>query len=277
MTSYALASIPGTEVRMLHSEGVNQDYLISVALPFGYAERPDKSYPVIYVLDAHLYFGMVVDMVRAMNFRVPFCNELPDALIVGIGYPVEGSLTEMLHQVMHLRMRDFDPVGHEDEEQFMQEYFPVPQPLKGGGGDRFLQFIQQELVPLIESEYRADPADRTLVGHSSAGYFSLYALFKQPQLFQRYVIASAQPLLDEERSYAEHHDSLPVRLHLVWDVTGSEPDFSDENVSCVKSFVDTLESRRYADFRLTHQFITNCTHCAVVPPAFQAGLVAVFS
>jgi hypothetical protein len=41
-------------------------------------------------------------MVRAMNIRVDFCNELPDAFIVGIGYPVTGSLGEMLHQVMHL-------------------------------------------------------------------------------------------------------------------------------------------------------------------------------
>jgi hypothetical protein len=36
---------------------------------------------VIYVLDANLYFGLVVDMVRAMNIRVDFCNELPDAVV----------------------------------------------------------------------------------------------------------------------------------------------------------------------------------------------------
>ena len=42
-----------------------------------------------------------------MNIRVEFCNELPDALIVGVGYPVTGTLTEILHKVMHLRMRDF--------------------------------------------------------------------------------------------------------------------------------------------------------------------------
>ena len=66
----------------------NDDYLISVALPFHYDERPDVVWPVIFVLDGNMHFNMVVDMVRFMNIRVEFCNELPDALIVGIGYPV---------------------------------------------------------------------------------------------------------------------------------------------------------------------------------------------
>ena len=37
---------------------------------------------------------MVVDMVRIMNTRASFCNELPNALIVGIGYPNGETLTE---------------------------------------------------------------------------------------------------------------------------------------------------------------------------------------
>ena len=79
-------------------------------------------------MDANLYFGLVVDMVRAMNIRVDFCNELPDAFIVGIGYPVTGSLAEMLHQVVHLRLRDFVRVREEGSEQFIQKNFPVPNP-----------------------------------------------------------------------------------------------------------------------------------------------------
>ena len=84
MTNISLATIPATEVRVLHSSHADQDYRISVAFPFHYDEHSDKTYPVIYVLDANLYFNMVVDMVRYMNIRVPQCNELPDALIVGI-------------------------------------------------------------------------------------------------------------------------------------------------------------------------------------------------
>ncbi len=149
MTNFPLASIPATEVRVVHSAVARQDYLVSVALPFHYAEHSEKVWPVIYVLDANLYFGLVVDMVRAMNIRVDLCNELPDAFVVGIGYPVTGSLAEMLHQVMHLRLRDFVRARDEGGEQFIQENFPVPDPITSGNAGPFLHFLQQELIPLI--------------------------------------------------------------------------------------------------------------------------------
>jgi predicted alpha/beta superfamily hydrolase len=271
VTKFPLASIPATEVRVVHSAVAQQDYLVSVAVPFHYAEHLEKVWPVIYVLDANLYFGLVVDMVRAMNIRVDFCNELPDAFIVGIGYPVTGSLGEMLHQVMHLRLRDFVRVREEGFEQFIQENFPVPNPITSGNAGPFLQFLQQELIPLIESDYQADPADRTLLGHSWGADFTLYTLFQQPRLFQRYVAASPEPNLDDEQDYAVHHDSLPVRLHLVVE------DMKDQDIANLESFISRLESRRYSGLTLTHQVIANSTHCAVVPPAFQAGLVAVFA
>ena len=271
MTSLPSASIPATEVRVVHSEVAQQDYLISVALPFQYGEDSDRSWPAIYVLDANLYFGLVVDMVRAMNIRVDFCNELPDAFVVGIGYPVDGSLSEMLHRVMHLRLRDFMRAREVEAEQFIQEHFPFPSPIPSGNAGPFLQFLQQELIPLIEANYRADAADRTLLGHSWGADFALYALFESPELFRRYVVASPGPNLEDEQNYAAHHDSLPVRMHLVME------DMKDEDVEWLGSFVSRLESRHYSGLALTHQVIPNTTHCAVVPPAFQAGLVAVFS
>lgn len=273
MSNFPLASIPATEVRTFRSLAVDQEYLISIALPFHYHEHPEKAYPVIYVLDANLFFGMVVEMVRAMNVRVPFCNELPDAIIVGIGYPANGSLAEIHAQVMHLRMRDLTTVRDEGAEKFIQEHFPVPHSATSGGATGFLQFIRQELVPLIESEYRADVADRTLLGHSWGGLFALYALFHQPDLFQRYVVVSPDLPFDYEQKYAEQHDSLPVRMYLA----SGESELDKDGLSSFNSFISTLEGRRYAGFMLTRQIIANCTHCAVVAPAFQAGLVAVFS
>jgi uncharacterized protein len=279
MANFPLATIPATEVRTLRSTAVDQEYLISVALPFHYAEHPDKTYPVIYVLDANLFFGMVVEMVRVMNVRVPFCNELPDALIVGIGYPANGSLAESHAQVMHLRMRDFLPTRDEGAENFIQEIFPFQNRVVSGGAPRFLQFVQHELIPLIESDYRVDAADRTLLGHSWGGLFALYALFQQSHLFQRHVAVSPDlphgngVLLDYEQKYAEQHDSLAVRLYLAY----GEPEVNDYERPFLEPFLSALQSRQYAGFTLTYQTIANCTHCAVVAPAYQAGLMTVFA
>jgi predicted alpha/beta superfamily hydrolase len=112
-----------------------------------------------------------------------------------------------------------------------------------------------------------------LLGHSSAAYFALYVLFQQPQVFQRYVVASVY--LGEGQDLItispKQHDTLPVRLHLVNEVA------NEEDIAHFRAYIELLESQHYSGFRLTHQVMTNYTHCAVVPPAFQAGLVAVFS
>jgi predicted alpha/beta superfamily hydrolase len=252
----------------MHSTIADSDYQISVALPYHYDDDPDKVWPVIYVLDSNLYFGLVVDMVRAMNIRVEDCDELPDAFIVGVGYPVEGSLSTILHEVMHRRMRDFLPGRDRDAEDFIQQHFPVTHPASAGKAAAFWGFLHEELIPLVESEYRADPGDRTLLGHSWGATFALYTLFRDPHVFHRYVIASSGPNFEFEADYAREHDRLPVRLHWVMEESESE-------VATLERFLDTLTSRRYAGLEVSHQ-VLNCTHCAIVAPAFQAGLVSVF-
>jgi uncharacterized protein len=264
------ASIPATHARVVHSAMANDQYLISIALPFHYEERPDSVWPVIYVLDGNLHFSMVVDMVRFMNIRVDFCDELPDALIVGIGYQVTGTLRDMLHHVMHLRMRDFVLGREESGEAFMQEHFPIAAPIPSGNGFQFMQFLRQELIPLIETDYRADPADRTLLGHSMGANFALYTLFHQSDLFQRCVTASFDPVLDHEQNFAKNNDRLPVRLHMIWEGR------SDEDLARPRALVDQLATRRYGGLRMTHETIVG-THCAMVPFAYQSGLVHVFS
>lgn len=279
MALFPLATIPATEVRTLHSAAVNQDYLISVALPFHYAERPDKTYPVIYVLDANLYFGMVVEMVRTLNIRVPFCNAFPDAIIVGIGYPTHGSLTEIYAQVTHLRMRDFLPVRDEGAEKFIRETFPLQADIASGGAYRFLQFVHQELTPWIDSNYRVDAVDRTLMGFSWGGEFALYALFHRPHLFQRYIVASPDlphgdgAVLDYEQEYAKYQNDLPVRLYLAY----GEPEVNDYERPFLERFLEALKSRSYTGFTLTYELIPKYDHCAVVAPAFQVGLMTVFA
>jgi len=279
MDNLPLATLPATEVRTLHSTAVNQEYLISVALPFHYAEHPDKTYPVIYVLDANTYFGMVVEMARTLSIRVPFCRSFPDAVIVGIGYPVTGSLAEAYAQVMHLRMRDFLPIRDEGAEGFIQDMFPVQSHIASGGADRLLQFIEQELTPWVNAHYRVDPADKTLMGFSWGGEFALYALFHQSRLFQRYVVGSPDlphgngAVLGYERAYAQRQKELPVRLYLAY----GEPEVNEYERPFLERFLEALNSRSYTGFTFTYELIPKYTHCEVVAPAFLAGLVSVFS
>lgn len=63
-----------------------------------------------------------------------------------------------------------------------------------GGGEKFRQFISEELLPEIDSTFRTTTYDRSLLGHSFGGYFALYSLLKQTtdkrHTFKNFVAAS---------------------------------------------------------------------------------------
>jgi predicted alpha/beta superfamily hydrolase len=212
---------------------------------------------------------MVTDLTRVMVL----CGEFPETIVVGIGYPMHEPLAEVTNEVRRLRIRDLTPVP--DPAQGWDD--------PGGGAPAFLTFIQSEVIPLIEREYRSDPSARVLAGHSGGGLFALYALFHQPDLFAGYSVAS--PTLDwgnkvtfaYEAAFAEARRSLPVKLYL--GIGGREdPDPMDSDFyRDFYQLVERLESRRYEGLSLTQHIVENCNHCASTAPTFQAGLQTVLS
>ena len=62
-------------------------YRIQVSLPLQPA--PAEGFPVLYVLDGNSVFGTVTDMVRVQS-RFPQDTGIPPAIVVGIGYPIDG-------------------------------------------------------------------------------------------------------------------------------------------------------------------------------------------
>jgi predicted alpha/beta superfamily hydrolase len=270
MTATINASIPGTEVRTITAHSNKQEYRISVALPSSYAAHLDRSYPTIYLTDAFFYFGMVTELTRIMAL----CEEFPETIVVGIGYSIDKPLAEATKEVQRLRIRDLSPV-HDPAYSSDEE--------PGGGAPAFLTFVQSELIPLVEQEYRADAAARVLAGHSVGGLFALYVLLHQPDLFAGYSIAS--PPLDwadrviftYEAALAEGRTSLPVKLYFgIGDHEDPDPTDSDFYRNFFQ-FIERLESRNYKGLSLSKHIAENCNHCASTAPTFQAGLQAVLS
>ena len=126
-----------------------------IHLPKGY-DTTKKSYPVLYLLDGSekwLLFN-----ISLMNY---YFNE--DMIIVAI------ENTD--------RDRDMMPISAPS--------YPVTNP----GADNFLSFIREELIPFVEKGFRTN-GQRVLSGKSLSGVFTLYALLKQPQLFDGYIANS---------------------------------------------------------------------------------------
>ena len=175
--------IPGTVRHELLSKHTSRLYDISIGLPEGYDDA-DGRYPAVYVLDGQWDFKLVMSVYGALCFD----GFVPDAIVVGIA----GGGEDPDHEA--LRICDYTPTAHADFEG-------------SGDANRFLAFVSEELIPFIERHYRADRADRTLLGSSLGGRFALHALFADPHQFGRFVVVSPALFWDEEE-LAAHEDQL---------------------------------------------------------------------
>jgi len=68
-----------------------------------------------------------------------------------------------------------------------RDMLPVKQP------DKFLDFIEKELISQIESKYLIN--QRILYGHSFAGGFAIYSMINKPGLFVKYIASSPTPIM----------------------------------------------------------------------------------
>lgn len=265
---YPQVTIPHTEVRMLSSFNVDQEYQISVALPFGYADS-DEVYPVLYVLDANAVFGAVTETVRILQLG----GQFPELLIVGIGYPADRFL-----ETFFLRGRDMSPI--EDKEWLQKRSKEIQLPLelhRTGGAGNFLRFIRKELMPFIHSTYRTNPDDQTLVGDSLGGLFALYTLFHSPNTFNRYIIGSPSihwgegVTFEYEANYAAGNSDLPAQVFM--SVGAAEP---DHMITDMEKMAGALRDRDYSSLELVTHVFDGETHVSVIPATISRGLRAVF-
>jgi predicted alpha/beta superfamily hydrolase len=166
-----LEEVGASPTSIMYSTSVRDSFYIFVSLPKSYSDKPKGKFPVVYLLDANVYFD--------------FLKGDPENIIVGIGYKnafLADSLREKDYTYPRASVTDSMPIS--------------------GGGVSFAHFIENELIPSIDKQYRTDSTNRTLMGHSLGGYFTLFALnchWKGKEMFSKYVAAS--PSLDYSDNY----------------------------------------------------------------------------
>ena len=254
----------------LRADAIGEDFVIDVYVPPQAAEP----LPVIYLTDGNMMFPMVLSTMRLLQLG----NELPQAILVGIGY-------ENAAQAMALRNRDLTPTR---DDAFIanagQDSPPVLPHALPGGADAFLDFIRDDVKPMIQSNYPAKPGDDTLMGDSLGGLFTLHALFTRPQEYTRYVAGSPSIWWDEtvlfqtEAAYAGAHQDLSASLFISIGGLEEPPDAADfKMVTNMHKMADMLDARAYPSLRLTRYEFEGETHLSVIPATFSRGLRAVFT
>jgi predicted alpha/beta superfamily hydrolase len=149
------SGIGNRNTERVYSKFVADSFSISISLPIGYDRMASKKYPVVYLLDGNLYFDIVA---VALN-KYSEVGLAPEVILVGIGYKDFSAMDS-------LRTRD----------DTYPEALPEYEMSVSGGGDKFLSFLNKELVPKMDNKYKTDHINRILMGHSLGGYFTSFAL-----------------------------------------------------------------------------------------------------
>ncbi|AZJ36242.1 alpha/beta hydrolase [Tenacibaculum singaporense] len=155
---------------------LKEDRTLNIYFPASYNTYNSKKYPIIYLLDGSKNedFIHIAGIVQFGSF--PWINMLPEAIVVGIGN-VD-------------RKRDFT---YPSTLEIDQKEFP-----SSGKSKQFIQFLQKELLPFINANYRVTN-NKTLIGQSLGGLLATEVLFKTPNLFNNYIIVSPSLWWDAEK------------------------------------------------------------------------------
>lgn len=251
---------------------------------------PLQGWPIIYLLDGDSFFLSVVAM---LNRKMGQNNLLANAIVVAIDYAKQ-----------NYRDRDYLP----NPPQLIPEILPngktnVPQ--QYGGADQFLQFIDQQVRPMLAQRFTINPQKQTLFGHSYGGLLVLHALFTSPTLFNNYVAASPSIwfsdcyILSEALAFIANYQqqSLSYQTRLMVSVGGREQSLTKQEalanyltrqrrlqhkqnrkmIDNSQYLVNILQQANLNNLILNYQIFPNQTHFTAPLIALQDALYSVLS
>jgi len=241
-------SLYNTKAEYITSEIIADSFFVLISVPDGYSSNESR-YPVLYVLDGDIAFGMAASISRYLQLG----NNIPETIVVGIGY---GSLNK---SVVKKRNRDYRP------EQT-------------GGADNFLEFINKELIPYIDENYRTVPGDRIINGYSLGGLFCLYTLFTKPESFNGYIIGSPNLSWDNYSIYNYEENSsekiADKKLNIFISVGSDESE--ERYFNPVDSLVTRIQQHDYSGVSLETKVFEGSGHLEGPPESLTHGLISVF-
>lgn len=240
-----------TEIREIISSEVDDTFYIYIRLPKFYNERKEN-YPVLYLLDGDIAFNMSTSIVRYLQYG----KDIPDIIIVGIGYG-----TMMNDNEQNYRERDYS-ISKVDRFQ------------NSGGGENFLKFIENELLPTIDNNFRTDSL-RILNGYSLGGLAAINSLATKPYLFDYYIAGSPYLINDIDllSEQVEKLNAFPKMKKLF--ISVGELENSIDYHRQIKKISEILQTK--VNLEVKFQQFENGTHFTCPTEALTYGLKFLFA
>lgn len=166
-------NLPGSRVHWLDDGARQRRYPVWVDLPSGYEQAPaTRRYPVVVVADAPYAFPLT----RSIRNRLGGGGQnIEDFILVGLAY-AEGD------EPRASRSRDYTPSSPKNRDRLGEQRY--------GDGSAYARWLAQQLLPLIDREYRTVPSRRSFIGHSYGALLGLTLMREQPGAFGQFVLGS---------------------------------------------------------------------------------------
>ena len=148
---------------VIQSNILDEERTCLISLPDSYNDSFEeaKKYPVIILLDGYTHFKTASGIVHFMSSDRNRNNLMPESIIIAIE-------------------------NVDRERDFTVTKIKTKRPNTMGGGRDFLSFIEKELIPYIDENYRTE-ASRTLIGHSLGGLLTLNSYMDKNSVFNAYI------------------------------------------------------------------------------------------
>ena len=245
---------PGVTALKINSAVLGEERTILVRVPAAY-ETNKQRYPVLYMTDgnAHIVHASSTVEFLARNGR------MSEMIVVGI------TNTD--------RTRDLSPTHVTTTVAGGNSALQFP---TSGGGDKFLKFIETELIPEIEKRYRTHPY-RILAGHSLGGLFAIHAMISRPDVFNSYVAVSPALQWDNQVVVKRAEDFFKNRKE--WQATlfvslGHEPGPIEDGFHQLKQ---VLEKNPVKGFEWDARVLDDEDHGSVVLPSHYLAMRKVYA
>ncbi|MCK5369638.1 MAG: hypothetical protein KAQ62_13850, partial [Cyclobacteriaceae bacterium] len=143
-----------------------------------------------------------------------------------------------------------------------------------GGGDNFLNFFEEELIPYIDGTYNTSNY-RILFGHSLGGVFANYTLLTRPELFNAFIAASPYLMYDNGYLIKEAElklDNLSNLERQLFITLGNEPAYHES----LNKFTSLLEDKTKT-LRWDYQIFNDEDHGSIPVISLLKGIKFIYS
>ncbi len=229
----------------INSAVMGEERSVLVRVPTNYDGGTEK-FPVVYMLDGH---GSYLSMMPGIIENQYWGKHIPEMILVSIQNTV--------------RTRDLTPTVDKNKK------------FVTGGADKFLRFIETEVIPLVEKNYRTQPY-RIFAGHSYGGLTVVHSFLTRPELFNAYIAVSPYlhwdndlPIKRAEEIFKQKKDWKKTMFLAL----GDEPEY----VNAFNSFKELLDRTKPQNFDYEFQRYPDEIHTSIALRGYNAGLRKIYA